>query len=100
MSRLKQVLKLIKDNYAFLASEFSVKRIGVYGSVAKETDSEESDVDLVVELNKPIGFKFIELTMYLENLIQGKVDIITTEGIENIRIKEIALSIKKDIIYV
>ena len=100
MSRLKQVLKLIKDNYAFLASEFSVKRIGVYGSVAKETDSEESDVDLVVELNKPIGFKFIELTVYLENLMQGKVDIITPEGIENIRVKEIAHSIKKDIIYV
>jgi predicted nucleotidyltransferase len=93
-------LELIKEKYPYLSDEFGVEKIGIFGSVAKETEREDSDIDIVVELRKPIGLKFIELVEYLENLFNAKVDVLTQEGIENIRIKKIAGDIKRDIIYV
>ncbi len=96
----KSTLELIKEKYPYLSDEFGVERIGIFGSVAIETEGEGSDIDVVVKLRKPIGLKFIELVEYLENLFQTKVDVLTEEGIENIRIKEIADDIKKNIVYV
>jgi len=57
-------------------------------------------LDIVVEFKKPIGFRFNSFVAFLENLFGRKVDVITKEGIENIRVKEIARNIKLDIIYV
>jgi predicted nucleotidyltransferase len=93
-------LELIKEKYPYLSDEFGVEKIGIFGSIAKETASEESDIDIVVKLRKPIGLKFIELVEYLEGLFNKKVDVLTQEGINNIRIKEIADDIKRNIVYV
>ena len=93
-------LELIKEKYPYLSDEFGVEKIGIFGSVAKETERKDSDIDIVVKLRKPIGFKFIELVEYLESLFNTKVDVLTQEGINNIRIKEIADDIKRNIVYV
>jgi len=93
-------IKLIRENYPYLSTEFGVERIGVFGSIAKGIEKEDSDIDIVVELEKPIGLKFIELVEYLENLLNKKVDVLTRAGIENIRIKEIAEDIKRNVIYI
>lgn len=95
-----QTLKLLKSSYPYLADEFGVAKIGIFGSVAKETNTETSDVDIVVEFQKPIGLKFIDLVDYLENLLQARVDVLTRDGIDNIRIKNIADDIRRNIIYV
>lgn len=96
----KSTIELIKEKYPYLAEEYGVEKIGIFGSVAKQTEKNDSDIDLVVKLKKPIGLKFIELVEYFENLLHTKVDVLTEEGIENIRIKEIADDIKKSIVYV
>ena len=100
MSRLDDVIEKIKTNYQYLAAEFGVKRIGVFGSVAKKLDSDESDIDLIVEFEKPIGLKFVDLAEYLEGLFGRKVDILTEDGVNNIRVKRVLEKIKEDIIYV
>ncbi len=100
MTTKAQTLKLLKNNYSYLADEFDVAKIGIFGSVAKETSTEKSDVDLVVEFSKPIGLKFINLADYLENLLQTRVDLLTQDGIDSIRIKSIADDIKRNIVYV
>ena len=100
MTSKTQILKLLKSSYLYLADEFGVATIGIFGSVAKETNAETSDVDIVVEFQKPIGLKFIDLVDYLENLLQTRVDVLTRDGIDNIRIKNIADDIRKNIIYV
>jgi predicted nucleotidyltransferase len=100
MATKTKTLELLQSNYPYLAGEFGVAKIGIFGSVAKETSAENSDVDIVVEFQKPIGFKFIDLADYLENLLQAKVDLLTRDGIDNIRIKSIADDIKRNIIYV
>jgi len=100
MSYLDEVIEKLKLQYPYLSSEFGIKRIGVFGSVAKQLEGEESDIDLVVEFDRPIGLKFISLAEYLEKIFGRKVDILTKDGVRNIRVKRVSTDIEKDIIYV
>ena len=95
-----EIIRLIRENYSVLRTEYGVSRIGIFGSLVKGTMTEDSDLDIVVEFNRPIGFKFIRLIKYLEDLFGKKVDVITKDGLENIRVKEVAKNIEKDLIYV
>ena len=100
MSYIDEIIEKIKSNYPYLSSEFGVKKIGIFGSVAKDTHDEASDIDVVVEFEKPIGLKFIMLAEYMENLLGRKVDVLTKEGIRNIRVQNVSSDIKNNIIYV
>ena len=93
-------LKIIKEKYSYLSTEFGVKKIGFFGSIAKGIETEDSDIDVVVEFKRPIGLKFIDLVEYLESLFNRKVDVLTLDGIGNIRNREIAEDIKRNIFYV
>ncbi len=90
----------LKERIALFKYIFGVKRIGLFGSLAKGTQREDNDVDLIVEFEKPIGLKFIKLSDHIEKVLGNKVDILTPAGIESIRIKKIAEGIKKSIVYV
>ncbi len=95
-----EVIRLIKEHYDVLQTEYGISRIGIFGSVVKSTMTIDSDLDIVVEFNKPIGFKFFRLVEYLENLFGVKVNVVTKDGIKNIRVKEIARDIERDLVYV
>ncbi|MEW6003197.1 MAG: nucleotidyltransferase family protein [Nitrospirota bacterium] len=95
-----KILELLKVKYPFLATEFGVSKIGLFGSFAKGQSDETSDIDIVVEFDRPIGFQFIELVEYLENLLGRKVDVLTPAGIQGIRIERIAKSIAESTVYV
>jgi predicted nucleotidyltransferase len=94
------IIKKLRDHYQTLSEQFGIERIGLFGSMARGNATKESDIDLIVELNKPLGFKFALLVESLEAIFNKKVDVITKDGLENIRIKKVSDSIKKDIIYV
>jgi len=96
----EKIADTLHEKYGYLASEYGVKKIGLFGSYAKGTPHEASDVDLVVEFDSPIGFKFIELIEYLESLLDKKVDLLTQAGIQAIRIPRIAKDIEESILYV
>lgn len=81
-------------------AKYGVKRLGLFGSYAKDEQSEDSDVDLVAEFERPIGLSFIEFAEYIENILGKKADILTPEGIRRITIKKIAQDIEQSIIYV
>jgi len=72
----------------------------LFGSYAKNLQTEASDIDLVVEFEHPLGFRFIEFTEYIESLLGKSVDILTPAGIQGIRISRIASGIKESITYV
>ena len=100
MPQRVEIINKLKQSYKFLSSEFSVDKIAIFGSVANDTMTSESDVDIVVEFSSPIGFRFNQLVEYLEDLLGNKVDILTREGIKNIRVKEVAENIEKSLTYV
>lgn len=95
-----EVIRLLKEHYDVLQTEYGISKIGIFGSVVKGTMTEDSDLDIVVEFIKPIGFKFFRLVEYLENLFGTKVNVITKDGIKNIRVKEVARNIERNLVYV
>ncbi len=95
-----KAVELLQGKREYLHAEFGVSKIGVFGSVARDQADKSSDVDIVVEFDRPIGFRFIELADYLENLLGCKADILTPAGIEAIRLQNVAKSIREDVIYV
>lgn len=96
----EDVIGILRENYPHLMSEYGVKRIGLFGSYARNQPTETSDVDLVVEFVRPIGFRFVEFTEHLERLLGKQVDVLTPAGIQGIRIEHIAKSIKENMVYV
>ena len=95
-----RVLDLIRANYPYLAAKYGVKRIGLFGSYAKGQPGETSDIDLVVEFDKAIGFRFIEFAEYLEKLLGRKVDVLTPAGVQGIRATRVVKEITESIVYV
>ncbi len=100
MSYRDEIIEKIKTQYPYLSKEFGVKRIGLFGSVARQEEKPESDIDIVVEFNRPIGLRFISFVEYIENLFGKKVDVLTRDGIRNIRVKAVSSEIEREIIYV
>ena len=95
----KKVLQLLREDFPYLNRRYNVKRIGLFGSFASGLQQKKSDIDLFIEFKRPIGLEFIDLTEHIEKVLGRKVDAITSEGIKGIRVKEVADSIKRGIIY-
>ena len=100
MLKKEQITDILRKQYPYLAAEYGVKRIGLFGSYAKGVPQEQSDIDLVVEFDSPIGLKFVEFTEYLEHLLGAPVDVLTPAGIQGIRNPHLAQNIQETIVYV
>jgi len=82
MNNLAQIKSNLKRYRTTLREEFKVVRLGVFGSYARGTPDEESDVDILVELAEPLGLKFIDLKDYLEQILGLKVDLVTHQALK------------------
>lgn len=69
-----------------LADKFNVSRIGYFGSYATGDQTEKSDLDLLVEFSKPIGWEFFTLEKFLEKELGLNVDLVTKAALKE-RIK-------------
>ena len=70
----KQLNKICQQN--------GVKMLGVFGSVARGEDTPESDVDLLIQLKKPVGLiEFIRLQDKFVEVFGRKVDLATEESL-------------------
>ena len=101
MKTLDEIIKILGKHKQELQEKFGVLSIGVFGSFAREEETQDSDIDIYVEfdLQKLTFSKYLELLEYLEKLLGRKVDLITKGGLESIRIPYIKEEIKKDLIY-
>ena len=96
----EETIRLLREAQPYLSAEYGVKRLGLFGSYAKGRPTGASDVDIVVEFERPIGFKFVALSEYLERVLGARVDILTPAGIRGIRVPRIARAIEGSIVYV
>jgi predicted nucleotidyltransferase len=95
-----RIIQLLQSERSYLANEFGVTRIALFGSYATGRSVEDSDVDLFIEFDRPLGFRFLELVDYLEQVLGEKVDVLTKAGVENIRVGGVAKSISESLVYV
>ncbi|MEX0813101.1 MAG: nucleotidyltransferase family protein [Chitinophagales bacterium] len=86
-----EILSKLKELKPVLNKDYSVKEIGLFGSYLENKATEKSDIDLLVELEKPIGWKFFTLEIYLEKAFGKKIDLVTKNALRK-RLKEDILS--------
>ncbi|BDU51617.1 nucleotidyltransferase family protein [Haliovirga abyssi] len=96
----EDILSKLREDYNVLGNKYGISKIGIFGSYATGNYNENSDIDILIKLKKPIGFKYFELIDFLEKELEKKVDIITEIGLNGIRVKDVEQTIKRSIIYV
>lgn len=79
-----------------LAQKYSLDKLGLFGSYARNEASDDSDIDILVDFKKPVGMEIVELTLELEEALQNPVDIVTMNAVRN----RLLNYIKQDLIYV
>ena len=103
-SSRESILKEIRHEMPYLREHFGVERLALFGSFARDEQSEISDIDILVYLSKPLGLAFIQLGDYLEDKLGRKVDLITATSLKNgaadPRRAHIARNIQESMIYV
>ena len=80
---LDQIITILREQWSFLAAEYHVRSIGVFGSYVRHEEKPGSDIDLLISFEETPGlFKFIELENRLSDLLGGKVDLVMEESLK------------------
>ena len=91
---INQIIKMINP----VLSRYGIHSASIVGSMAYGNDTDESDIDLVVEIDKPMSLlTFSALKIELEELLQKKVDLLERSALkprlrQSILSKEIIIS--------
>lgn len=72
----EEILAVVRDFEKSAGEDYGIVRIGVFGSVARNQFTENSDVDIVVELKNPSLFTLAGIMQSLKNRLNREVDIV------------------------
>ncbi|HPB88067.1 MAG TPA: nucleotidyltransferase family protein [Thermotogota bacterium] len=92
---IQKVLQELARRKQELNERFSVKKIGVFGSVARGEGRSCSDVDIIVELGEPTFDNYMDLKFELEKIFRKPVDLVMADTVKP-RLKPV---IDKEAIY-
>ena len=92
----KSIVETLKKEKNFLASEFGVLSIGLFGSFSRGEDVVDSDIDILVELKEPSFDRLSGLLIYLEQKFGKRIELIRKS---NKNIGHFIRKIEKDVIY-
>ena len=91
------IINKLKELKPLLSERYGIKEFAVFGSVAKGTDTKESDIDIaILEMNLKSGFDLIRAENFLKKTLNREVDLGTFDSMKTF----IKNRIKKDFIYV
>ena len=93
------ILRALRRNDELL-QKHAVRRIALFGSYATGRQNRKSDLDFLVDFERPTYDNLLGLSKDLERLFGRKMDILTPPGLESIRVRGIAESIRKTLAYV
>ncbi len=71
-----EIIHVLRNFVALNRDRYEIIRLGVFGSAARDDMTEESDIDVVVELGKPDLFYLIGIKQDLEEKFNKPVDIV------------------------
>jgi predicted nucleotidyltransferase len=78
MKTFEEIKEILKKQKPFLMEKYGVTEIGVFGSYVTGKQKAKSDLDILVEFGRSIGFfEFLELEEYLANTLGVKVELVT-----------------------
>jgi predicted nucleotidyltransferase len=73
-----------------ISEKYFVVKIGYFGSYSRNEQTLNSDIDILVEFGKPIGWDFFDLQEMLENELKIKVDLVSNKALKE-QLKETIL---------
>ena len=82
MENLNSIIEILKKHKSELVDKYGLSQLAVFGSYTRRQERENSDVDILVEFNRPIGIEFIDLAEELEQILCLKVDLVSKRGIK------------------
>ncbi len=98
------VMRILRKQLPRLRAEYGVEKMALYGSFAKGTCTRRSDVDILVELTRPLGLEFVRLAFDLEKSLGRKVDLATFDtfqrGLAQSRYARIVSDVERTLRYV
>jgi predicted nucleotidyltransferase len=81
--KLEDIISRIKIHKSEIMNEFSIKEIGIFGSYLREEANGDSDIDILVDFEKPVDlFRFLDLEEKLSELTGGKVDLVSRKALK------------------
>ncbi len=87
--KIEQGIMKIKPKILEVLKKNKVKKAGIFGSYSKGKQKKNSDVDILIEPPKGIGFGFFTISIELEEKLGKKVDLLTYRGINPLLRKRI-----------
>lgn len=96
MYTLQSILHKLREHKPELQRKYPVSAIGVFGSYARQEATDQSDIDIAVEIIAPMGLSFVAMADEIEALFGTKTDVVPVRSIR----PEYLSKVKKDIIYV
>jgi len=91
----EEILATLREQKDFLHEKFFVKRIGIFGSFARNEATEKSDIDFLVEFDAPLNIYIsnrYQLSDYLENLFHKHVDLANPKSLKPLYKSEILIN--------
>jgi len=92
----QEILRILEQLREEIMQSYKVKRIGLFGSVVKGEQRKGSDIDILVEFKDDADlFDFLGLTLFLEERLKQKVDVVPKEDLR----QEIRGTVLKEVVY-
>jgi predicted nucleotidyltransferase len=83
MLKIETIKEIIEKHKQEIFEKYYISEIGIFGSYTRGEQETDSDIDILVSFNKPIGFiKFMRLEFYLSELLGKKVDLVTKDSLK------------------
>ena len=86
---LQTILNQLRALLPALRREFPVRRMALFGSVARGEATDGSDIDILVEVDPTIGLGFVTLAERIEAALQHKVDLVSRRALKPGLLKQI-----------
>jgi predicted nucleotidyltransferase len=77
-----EIIRLLRQAKPELGRQFGVKHLAIFGSYARGDQREDSDVDIVVEVDPSIGLKFVDLAEAIESLLGVRAEVVSRRAIK------------------
>jgi len=91
----EEILQRLRARQGEIARDYRARVVGIYGSYARGEQQDRSDLDMLVAFDRGATYlTLFALEDFLQELLQCKVDICTTNGLR----KEIAPSVERDLV--
>ncbi len=96
-NKLNDIISLLKEQKAFMKEKYKIKEIGIFGSYVRGENGKDSDIDILIDKDTPIGLlKLANLQNYLSKLIGIHVDLVIKKSL----LPHIGENILNEVIYV